>query len=64
VYNLDDGKPYFSIEIAHMDEETNLVSSMTMQLSDPRESDLWLSSIKKLQQTRGWWIPYRFVRDL
>ncbi len=47
VYNLDDGKPYFSIEIAHMDEETNLVSSMTMQLSDPRESDLWLSSIKK-----------------
>ncbi|KAI9878748.1 MAG: hypothetical protein M1830_010654 [Pleopsidium flavum] len=46
VYKLDDGKPYFSIEIAHMDEETNLVSSMTMQLSDPRESDLWLSSIK------------------
>lgn len=47
VYKLDDGKPYFSIEIAHMNEETNLVSSMTMQLSDPRESEVWLSSIRK-----------------
>lgn len=47
VYKLDDGKPYFSIETAYMDEETNLVSSMTMQLYDPREADLWLRSIRK-----------------
>lgn len=46
VYKLEDGRPYFSIEVAHLDEETNHASSMNLQLSDPREADLWLSSIR------------------
>ncbi|MCJ1292972.1 hypothetical protein MMC34_004525 [Xylographa carneopallida] len=46
VYKLDDGRPYFTIEVAHLDEETNQASTMSLLLNDPRESDLWLSSIR------------------
>ncbi|MCJ1375518.1 hypothetical protein MMC20_006755 [Loxospora ochrophaea] len=46
VHKLDDGRPYFSIEISHLDEESHYASALTLQLSDPRESDLWLSSIR------------------
>ncbi|MCJ1445395.1 MAG: hypothetical protein MMC23_005900 [Stictis urceolatum] len=45
-YKLDDGRPYFTIELAHYDEETNYASTMNMQLSDPRDSELWLTSIR------------------
>ena len=45
-YKLDDGRPYFTIEIAQYDESSNQVSTMTIQLNDPRDSDLWLMSIR------------------
>ena len=44
-YKLDDGRPYFTIEIAHLDEATCQPSTMSLQLSDPRDADLWLTSI-------------------
>jgi len=46
VYKLDDGRPYFSIEVSHMNEAAERASSMHMQLNDPRESELWLTSIR------------------
>ncbi|KAI4215091.1 MAG: hypothetical protein LQ351_002406 [Letrouitia transgressa] len=46
VYKLDDGEPYFTIEIAHFNECTNHASTMTLQIHDPGESDLWLSNIR------------------
>ena len=46
VYKVEDGRPYFSIEVAHLDESINHASSMILQLSDPREADLWLTSIR------------------
>ena len=46
VHKLDDGRPYFSIEVSHLDEETNYPSAMVLQLNDPREADLWLSCIR------------------
>ena len=46
VYKLDDGRPYFSIDVAVLDELSNRASTMTLQLNDPRESDLWLSSMR------------------
>lgn len=44
---LDDGRPYFSIEVSHLDDAINKASSMSMQLNDPREADLWLVVIRK-----------------
>ena len=46
IYRLDDGKPYFSVDISCLDEESMQASSMTLQLHDPRDHDLWLSSIR------------------
>ena len=46
VYKLDDGRPYFTIEVAHLDEAANQPLTMSLLLNDPRESDLWLTSIR------------------
>ena len=46
IYRLDDGKPYFSIEIFHLDEDSFQESSTILQLHDPRDHDLWLSSVR------------------
>ncbi len=46
VYKLDDGKPYFSVEVPHLDEETMHASALTLHLHDPEDSELWLSSIR------------------
>ncbi|KAI9759137.1 MAG: hypothetical protein M1835_000452 [Candelina submexicana] len=46
VYRLEDGKPYFSIEIAYLDNQTNHGSSLTLQINDFGEADLWLGSIR------------------
>ena len=46
VWRLEDGKPYFSIQISYFDEEIYYASDTTLQLHDPRECDLWLSSLR------------------
>lgn len=46
VWRLEDGKPYFSIQISHFDEDNYYASDTTLQLHDPRECDLWLSSLR------------------
>lgn len=46
VFRIEDGKPFFSIEVAHLDEETGQATSMNIQLTDPREADGWLSDIR------------------
>ncbi|KAL9112731.1 MAG: hypothetical protein Q9227_003034 [Pyrenula ochraceoflavens] len=46
VYKLDDGRPYFSIEVSHLDENLNRGSSMNMQLNDPKDCDIWLDAIR------------------
>ena len=43
---LDDGRPYFSIEVSHLEDAINKAYSMSMQLNDPREADLWLAAIR------------------
>lgn len=46
VWRLDDGRPYFTIEIDHFDEDTSYAGLMTLQLGDPRDYELWMSSIR------------------
>ena len=46
VWRLEDGRPYFSIEINHLDEEMSYAGAMTLQLHDPRDFELWMSSIR------------------
>ena len=46
VYKMDDGRPYFSIEVAYLKEDSNHTSALILQLDDPKESDLWLTCIR------------------
>ncbi|KAF1813531.1 RNI-like protein [Eremomyces bilateralis CBS 781.70] len=46
VYNPGDGKPYFAIEVACLDEEVNQASIMTLQFDDPNDRDAWFYAIK------------------
>ena len=48
VYRLDDGRPYFAIEVVYLDDDINHASTMILQLSDPYERDVWLASIRRV----------------
>ncbi|KAL8693658.1 MAG: hypothetical protein Q9218_001568 [Villophora microphyllina] len=46
VYKLDDGEPFFSIEIAYFDPSSHHAATMTLQIHDPRDADTWLTAIR------------------
>ncbi|KAF2261089.1 RNI-like protein [Lojkania enalia] len=46
VYHLDDGRPYFAIEVSYLDDEINHASSMTLQFGDPDDMQSWLAKIR------------------
>ena len=61
VYNLDDGRPYFTIEIACLEEnkgELPLAWVVTVHIEEPQEFELWLyklrSSCAAASQLQHW----------
>ncbi|CAK4017834.1 Hypothetical predicted protein [Lecanosticta acicola] len=46
VYKLDDGKPYFALEVGYLDEESGQASSINLQLGNPEDRDVWLQRIR------------------
>ena len=46
VWRPEDAKPYFSVEIDYSDDEASNSGSLTLQLYDPNEADVWTSSIR------------------
>lgn len=45
-HKLDEGKPYFALEVCYLDEESSQASVMTLQFSNPEERDGWLRRIR------------------
>ncbi len=45
-YKVEDGRPFFTTEVVYLDEESNLVGSVQLMLNDPKEADLWHTSIR------------------
>lgn len=45
-YKVEDGRPFFTTEVVYLDEETNSVGSIQLMLHDPKEADLWHTSIR------------------
>lgn len=64
VHRLDDGRPYFSIEIAYVDRKTNNASAMTLQLHDPREAELWMSVIRSTAAKARMMDPLPLTNDM
>lgn len=46
VHKLDDGKPYFAIEICYLDEESTQASAMMLQFGEPDDRDIWLQALR------------------
>lgn len=46
VHKIDDGKPYFALEVCYLDEESGQASVMTLQFGNPDERDVWLKRIR------------------
>lgn len=47
VYHLDDGRPFFALELYYLDEDTNHASSMTLQFGDPEDMTMWLKFVRE-----------------
>lgn len=46
VYSVEDGKPYFTTEVVYLDEDYHGTGSIQLMLHDPKEADLWRTSIR------------------
>lgn len=64
VHRLDDGRPYFSIEIAYTDGRTKTASAMVLQLHDPREAELWMSEIRSAAEKARLIDPFPLAQDV
>ena len=45
-YKVEDGRPFFTTEVVYLEEEHNSVGSIQLMLHDPKEADLWHTSIR------------------
>lgn len=46
VHKLDDGRPFFSVEVCYMEDRSSKTSSLQIQLMDPLDAELWRSGIR------------------
>ncbi|KAG9247089.1 hypothetical protein BJ878DRAFT_494066 [Calycina marina] len=49
-YRVEDGRPYFTIEVMWLDESTSKAGSVQLILQKPDEADLWVSSLRGAAQ--------------
>lgn len=49
-YKVEDGRPFFTTEVVYLDEEYHGVGSIQLMLHDPKEADLWHTSIRGAAQ--------------
>ena len=49
-YRVVDARPIFTTEVVHLDEENYSMGAFQIMLNDPKEADLWLSSIRGAAQ--------------
>ena len=49
-YKVEDGRPFFTTEVVYLDEEANSVGSVQLMLNDPKEADLWHTSLRAAAQ--------------
>ncbi|KAI1990264.1 hypothetical protein LOZ53_003261 [Ophidiomyces ophidiicola] len=46
VHKLDDGRPFFSVEVCYMEDRSSKALSLQIQLTDPLDAELWRSGIR------------------
>ncbi|KAF2095237.1 RNI-like protein [Rhizodiscina lignyota] len=51
VYQLDDGSPYFALEVDYLEEDWNHASSLSLRFAEMHERDSWLRQIHAATNT-------------
>lgn len=46
VYRAEDGRPFYTTEVVYLDEDFHGAGSIQLMLYDPKEADLWQTSIR------------------
>lgn len=49
-YKVEDGKPFYTTDVVYLDEEHGSLGSVQLMLNDPKEADLWHTSIRGAAQ--------------
>ncbi|RAL67488.1 hypothetical protein DID88_008243 [Monilinia fructigena] len=57
VYKMEDGRPFFTTEVVFLDEDYHGVGSIQLMLHDPKEADLWSTSIRAAAQKARLMMP-------
>ncbi|KAK5094858.1 hypothetical protein LTR70_003829 [Exophiala xenobiotica] len=58
VYRIEDGRPYFTVELSYMDEQGKRASSLQLNFGGPRDAEAWMvairenAAIRRTQSTR------------
>lgn len=64
-YRVEDGRPFFITEVVYWDDYNNNPGSMQLMCVDPREADLWHTSIRaacqKAKLVSGLLLPARVI---
>ncbi|KMU79395.1 hypothetical protein CISG_07799 [Coccidioides immitis RMSCC 3703] len=63
VHKLDDGRPFFSVEVCYMEDKLSKASSLQIQLTDPLDAELWRSGIRDAATEARLADPVPFERD-
>ncbi|KAI6868902.1 hypothetical protein KC334_g19277, partial [Hortaea werneckii] len=48
VQRIDDGKPYFAIEVSFLDEDSAQANALTMQFGNSEDRDVWLRTTRAI----------------
>jgi hypothetical protein len=68
VYKVEDGRPFFTTEVVYLDEDYHGAGSIQLMLHDPKEADLWHTSIRGAAQKARLLMeepyPHRVIRYL
>lgn len=63
VYKLDDGRPFFTVEVAYLDERGQKSSATQLHLGDPKEAEQWTSLIRDAARTVRANVERKFSRS-
>lgn len=52
VYKVEDGRPYFTIEVSYLDDRGKRPSALQMSFNGPNEAESWTSAIRENAKTQ------------
>lgn len=61
-YKVEDGRPFYTTEVVYLDEEYHGAGAIQLMLHDPKEADLWHTSIRAAAEKARLLMPEPYSR--